>query len=326
MMRVSKVYIVLLAVAVLLAGCGPAEETADTPDANAQDTVEKGKLENGDWTFMNEGRQVHYAIAGEGPPCIVLTNAWGLNHTPLKQMFSSLEDTLTLIYFDPRGMGESSEVVEDSDMSMAAVREDAVALLDHLDIEKAYVMGWSNGAANTYMFCGEYPDRVIGGIALHSVEKMTEEDEKYMMDASSPMMEIYARYMQEMSDPDISDEEKEQIHHNTWMEWFPLMLADREKNEARLKEIFAPAEYSFKHAAYSNMVDSPAMDATEMLQKTTAPMLIIAGSADMLPPSSVQRAADLVENSTFIVFENSGHFAPIEEPELFKQAIVEFVK
>jgi pimeloyl-ACP methyl ester carboxylesterase len=323
MKLISKISMAVLCL-VLVWGCAPAEKDQATNE-DQKETSAVG-LENGSATLATEsGGEIHYVVSGTGPACIMLTNSWGLNHKPLQTMFSDLEDVFTMIYFDARGMGDSSPVEEDSDMSMAAVREDAVAILDHLGLEKSYVMGWSNGAANTYMFVGEYPERVTGAIALHSLEKMDQEDMAFMQEKYADMNQKYMEYTLQMNSDELTEEEKAEIHRDLYMEWFPMMLADREKNEEALVAAFAEADLSYKHANYSYMNDTMTFDATEMLQKATCPMLFIAGTADSIRPESMKRAADLVENSTFVVFEESGHFAQMEEPEKFKETIINFV-
>ena len=52
---------------------------------------------------------------------------------------------------------------------------------------------------------------------------------------------------------------------------------------------------------------------------------MIAGAHDLLPPSRVRVLADGIPGSRFVVFERSGHFAPVEEPEAFRQAVFEFL-
>ena len=39
----------------------------------------------------------------------------------------------------------------------------------------------------------------------------------------------------------------------------------------------------------------------------------------------MKEIADGIPGATFRIFEDSGHFAPIEEPEGFRQAVFEFL-
>ena len=82
---------------------------------------------------------------------------------------------------------------------------------------------------------------------------------------------------------------------------------------------------SWKHSKYSNEVDSPSFDARGKLAGITAPTLVIAGAKDLMPTSKVKETADGIENSAFVVFENSGHFAPFEEIDKFVFTVVTFL-
>ncbi|GGV32487.1 hydrolase [Kitasatospora herbaricolor] len=68
-----------------------------------------------------------------------------------------------VITMDIRGFGESS--IEWDDYTPAAIAQDALALLDHLGIERAVLVGSSYTGASVVKVAGDAPDRVAG-IAL----------------------------------------------------------------------------------------------------------------------------------------------------------------
>ena len=218
----KKICLFACLVALLLfVACTP-EETAETTE---QPEVKTG-LENGDFTAELNGFNIHYKVHGSGPVCIALTNSWGFTSDGLRGVLKSLEDHLTMVYFDPRGMGQSDDIKESSDMSIKAVREDANALREHLGLEKAVFIGWSNGGGNLLGFASEYADTVEAAIVLHSPAHFSmEEFQKIGQDHS----EIFGKYMvfiQEMNTSDISDEEKtEKLRAMFINESFPYMCA-----------------------------------------------------------------------------------------------------
>ncbi len=77
---------------------------------------------------------------------MTVPNSWGLTLEGLRNLYRPLEDHLTFVYFDPRGMGTSGPVKEDRDLGPEAVREDFDALRKHLALDKVSAIGWSNGA------------------------------------------------------------------------------------------------------------------------------------------------------------------------------------
>ena len=61
------------------------------------------------------------------------------------------------------------------------------------------------------------------------------------------------------------------------------------------------------------------------LNKITAPTLIVGGSGDgVVPISEIQRLHDNIPNSEIHIFEKSGHYPFLEEPETFIKGVLEW--
>jgi pimeloyl-ACP methyl ester carboxylesterase len=79
-----------------------------------------------------------------------------------------------VIALDNRGHGQSSKLYDPTDYHTTKMAQDVAALLDHLDIERADVMGYSMGARITAYLALEKPARVraaiLGGLGIHLVE------------------------------------------------------------------------------------------------------------------------------------------------------------
>ena len=103
--------------------CSPPPEGGD-PEVSA-------RLENGSFTAPLNGFNIHYEVHGQGPVVMTVPNSWGLSLGGLRALYRPLEEHLTLVYFDSRGMGGSGPVAEETDMGLGAVREDFDALRQH---------------------------------------------------------------------------------------------------------------------------------------------------------------------------------------------------
>jgi len=122
------------------------------------------------------------------------------------------------------------------------------------------------------------------------------------------------------SDAD-KDQSLKQFILNTW---FPRLFADRQAGQEQLTRLFGGLSFSWRHMAYQD-IDAAGFDARPLLAKITCPVLVIAGAKDILTPAMVKPMADEMPDARFLVFENSGHFAPLEEPERFLAVIGEFL-
>ena len=256
---------------------------------------------------------------------MALTNSWGLSLEALRAMYRPLEEKLTLVYFDPRGMGGSGPAREASDRGLAAVRADFQALRVHLGLEKVNAIGWSNGAINLIWLAREHPETLSSAIFVHGMASVTEEDGREIMARNPKLAKSYGALMAAVAKPGLSATEQTALQRAMWLEdYFPMLCADPVKGRALVAEVFRDAQLSWPHADYANE-ECPTFDAREQLAAIPVRSLVIAGAHDLLPPSRVKGLADGIPRAGFVVFERSGHFSPMEEPDGFKAAVYGFL-
>src|SRR6202034_3261604 len=79
-----------------------------------------------------------------------------------------------VIALDNRGHGQSTKLYEPAAYHSAVMAEDVRALMDHIGLPRADVMGYSMGARITAFLALAHPDRVraavLGGLGFHLVE------------------------------------------------------------------------------------------------------------------------------------------------------------
>ena len=79
-----------------------------------------------------------------------------------------------VIALDNRGHGQSSKLYDPAAYHTGRMAEDAVALLDHLKIERADILGYSMGARIAAFMAAAYPSRVrsaiLGGLGYRLVD------------------------------------------------------------------------------------------------------------------------------------------------------------
>jgi proline iminopeptidase len=317
-MRVISSVLPLLTVAAAAACAAKPPEAKPTASASAS-------LANGSFTAELDGFRIHYEVHGQGPVLMALTNSWGLSLGALRAMYRPLEEKLTLVYFDPRGMGGSGPVREEKDRGLAAVRADFQALRAHLKLERVNAIGWSNGAINLVWLAHDHPETLSSAIFVHGMASLGPEDTKALQAAHPELARSYGALMAAVSKPGLTAAEQTALQRTMWLtDYFPALCADPVGGRALVAEVFRSAELSWPHAAYTNE-ELPAFDARALLAEVPVRSLVIAGSHDLLPPSRVKVLADGLSHSEFVVFERSGHFSPVEEPEGFRAAVYAFL-
>ena len=283
-------------------------------------------LENGSFTAELGGHTVHYEVHGSGPVLMTVPNSWGLTFEGLRAMYRPLESHVTMVYFDPRGMGGSGPIREESDLGPDAVREDFDALRKHLGLEMVNAIGWSNGASNLIALAAERPEGIAAAVFLHGSARFLPEDEQGIVERYPDLIQAFGEFTKEMAESELSVEEQgARVKAFDTEVLFPYLFADREAGKQKLSEVFRDARFSWAHAEYTNKVWA-SLDLRDRLPSIQARSLVIAGRHDMLPPERAQELADGIEDAEFLVFEESGYFAPVEETEKFVSIVVDFLQ
>jgi pimeloyl-ACP methyl ester carboxylesterase len=118
---------------------------------------------------------LYYEIHGQGKP-IVLLHSGGADMRDWQLIVPQLAQNYRVITFDGRGAGKSPPILEPADFV-----EDLKKLLDHLNIDRAVLVGHSIGGQIATDFALAYPDRgsklvlVAPGLSGHQFSPAIEE-------------------------------------------------------------------------------------------------------------------------------------------------------
>jgi pimeloyl-ACP methyl ester carboxylesterase len=127
-------------------------------------------------SFKHGDVEIAYLDAGAGDPVVLLHGFASTKE--VNWVNPGWVDTLTragrrVVALDNRGHGASSKLYDPADYDRATMAEDVRALLDHLALDHADVMGYSMGGRITANLCIAHPQRVrsaiLGGIGVRLV-------------------------------------------------------------------------------------------------------------------------------------------------------------
>jgi pimeloyl-ACP methyl ester carboxylesterase len=127
--------------------------------------------------FKHEDVEIAFLDQGEGDP-VVLVHGFA-STKDVNWVSTGWVSTLTragrrVIALDNRGHGQSGKPYDPAAYHSAIMAEDVRALLDHLHIARADVMGYSMGARITAFLALKHPGRVrsaiLGGLGIKLVE------------------------------------------------------------------------------------------------------------------------------------------------------------
>jgi len=128
-------------------------------------------------SFHNGAVETAYLDEGEGDPIVLVhgfASTKNVNWVYPTWVSELKKDGRRVIALDNRGHGESGKLYDPAQYSIAAMAGDVVALMDHLDIAQADIMGYSLGSRMTAWLAAHAPKRlrsaIFGGIGMAMIE------------------------------------------------------------------------------------------------------------------------------------------------------------
>jgi len=115
--------------------------------------------------FDSNGVQIHYYDRGSGEPVVLMHGFSGSAAIWDTLGFTDalIEAGYRVIAFDARGHGKSGKPHDPAQYGME-MSDDIGRLLDHMDINKAHIVGYSMGAVFAHSFRATHPDRLLTAV------------------------------------------------------------------------------------------------------------------------------------------------------------------
>jgi 3-oxoadipate enol-lactonase len=238
------------------------------------------------------GVKIAYAVRGSGPPLVLgmgyrlSSLAWPLD------FIDALAERFTVVLFDNRGTGSSEKPT--FGYEIANMARDLGGLLDHLEIHRAHVLGYSMGGAIAQEFVRQFPDRVMSLVLCATMcggPRAT---------YASPSV---IRVMRELDG--LTPEE---IARRIWrVTYSPGYLENHRKlaEDQMRREIAAPTPL---HAADLQYQAFAEFDCSGALARVEAPTLVLTGDLDeLISPRNSMVIAGLIPWARLIVIPGCGH-------------------
>lgn len=256
------------------------------------------------------GIQIYYEEAGNGP-AVLLIQGLGLSGRFWYRQVPALAQYFRVITFDNRGAGKSDK--PDEPYTISQMAEDARALLDHLGIAKAHVIGASMGGYIAQELAISHPERVeklvllcthLGGPEyLAATQNLWRE----ILNVSGlSLADIYRRGIRYSVTPEFFEKHKDVVEELVRM---------------RLEEPQPP------HAFQRQFTAAAQFEARERASSIRAPTLVLAGEEDkVVPLEFAKKLAATIPNARLVVVSGAAHLLFIEKAEEVNKTILEFLR
>jgi pimeloyl-ACP methyl ester carboxylesterase len=255
---------------------------------------------------------LHYEVAGKGPAMLFLSaTAWHCEPWRMHQLGEFSKDH-QVILFDQRGTGRSQ--AKSKDFSTARLAADALALLDHLGVARAILVGHSNGGRVAQLIAIEHKDRVEKLILCSAGTNQASTGVPIKL-CVELVEHGYDRYVREHALA-VGSTKSFYAKNRALVEQF---LDVRMSNPPPL-EVFL-----------GHVIGRSASDTAGRLHEIAAPTLIMVGddedhsAVDKTHSEAARIQARTIPNAKLVVMPDSGHHYPFLQPEMTHRTMREFL-
>ncbi len=234
----------------------------------------------------HDGARIWYATYGSGPAVVLLHGGLGHAGNWGYQVPALVSSGYRAVVIDSRGHGRSTR--DTQPFSYEQMASDVLAVMDRLNLEKAGLVGWSDGACTALVLAAMAPSRVAG--VFFFACNMDPSGVK-PFEATPTLNRCFARHA------------KDYAQLSTTPEHFEDLVAD-----LGLMQRTQP-NYS---------VDD--------LARIRLPVVVAHSEHDeFIKREHAEYLARTIPDAEFIFLNAVSHFAPLQRPQQFNTAILEFV-
>lgn len=126
------------------------------------------------------GQHIYFEDSGGTEPAVLFSHGFLMDHEMFEPQVSDLSDEFRCITWDERGFGQTEASAEFTYWDSA---DDALALLEHLGIERAFLVGMSQGGFLSMRAALRAPERVLGLGLIDTQAGVEAEESRPLYDA-----------------------------------------------------------------------------------------------------------------------------------------------
>jgi pimeloyl-ACP methyl ester carboxylesterase len=261
---------------------------------------------------------IAYQVVGEGPLDLVLVHGWvqsfdaGWEIEPIRRFYERLASFSRLILFDKRGIGLSDRVPVDDLPTLETRMDDMRAVLDEAGVERAAVLGHSEGGAMCALFAATSPERTRALVMVGSAAR-TRWAPDYPLGATDEVLEDLERSILEGWGSDVIRSLLQQLG--------PSIADDEELVQAHTRAALRAASPAAA-AALTRM--SAMIDIRHLLAAIHVPTLVLHRADEALAGAS-RYVGERIPGARLVELPGSDHMPWLGDQDAVLDEIEEFL-
>ena len=257
-------------------------------------------------TLTVNSARIFYQTTGAGYPLLLL-HGLGSSGDDWWLQTPAFAPPFRLILPNLRGHQQSSALRDPT--SIYTLAADIAQLLDALEIAQAHVLGLSLGGMVAQLLAIHFPARVNKLILVNTFAHLwpTSLREAYVLARRA----MVSKYLPPETTAKV-------VAHDLFPRPDQAALRDEVLRRSRATDV----------ASYRYLVDAiRRFDSRPQLDRIAAPTLLISGDRDAVVPRGCQhQLARGIRKVRWHIVRDSGHATPIDQPEEFNRAVLNFLK
>jgi pimeloyl-ACP methyl ester carboxylesterase len=234
----------------------------------------------------NHGARIWHARYGAGPAVVLLHGGLGNASNFGYQVPALLEAGYQVIVVDSRGQGRSTR--DDQPYSYQLMASDTRAVMDALGIARAAIVGWSDGAATGLVMAKETPDRVAGVFFFGCC---VDESGLWPFKPTPVIDRIYNHHVKDYA-----------------------ALSPTPGGFEKMRDDLGPMQQG-----------EPNYSAADMATIAVPVWSVVGENDEFIKSEHARYIADCIPDAHFVSLPIVSHFAPLQRPELFNTAMLDFL-
>lgn len=256
-------------------------------------------------------------------PVLFLVNGLGGNLVAWRFVIAAFKDKFRVVSYDYRGM-YGSQAPPGRDFSMEAHTRDALAVMDHAQVDKAVFMGWSMGVQILLEVFDRVPDRAVALVLANGAYGKP-------LDVAMPRLKPLAGVAMDLlvvAAPAVRLLSKPLLATPIILKMAKAIgLVSEQLDEGVFLDL-ARDYVQLDFVAFRDCVETLIThDAEHVLRKIDVPTLILGGGRDFFTPRSFsEEMAGRIDGAELHIINDASHYCAVEYPDVIVVRMKKFFR
>ncbi len=257
------------------------------------------------------GKKLYYEMQGKGEPTLLFVHGWMTSSSVWREQVPYFAENRRVVTFDLTGYGQSAKP-DGLSYTPDIWFDDIDALIEHLNIDKPILIGWSIG----------------GAIGIGYTVTRPKALSKLVLVGSTPLLVAPPEVFESAIPPENAEQlvGAMQKDFSAGARGFVEMMFPEPGSEALKDEIHAITQQTTAPVALESVGNSGSADLRPMLDQVQVPTLILHGEADVVCSLGAgQCLSEMIPNTQIHTFPDKGHAPFLTDAQAFNERLAAFI-